>query len=79
MNSRDADIRALNGGSSSIRFAWYRKGTTLQRRLAGKIDRTGSSGARFSVDDPSGEPYFPHIGRSNYSELPGTSRFGLNP
>ena len=37
-------ILAINGGSSSIRFALYEVGAPLERRLHGKIDRIGLSG-----------------------------------
>ena len=45
-------VLAINGGSSSIRFAVYQTGSTLQRRLGGKIDRIGLSGTNLVVDDP---------------------------
>ena len=34
-------ILALNGGSSSIRFAVYQQGAVLERKLSGKLDRIG--------------------------------------
>lgn len=49
-------VLALNGGSSSIRFAVYDVATAPRRRLAGKIDRIGSSGTNLSIDDPGGTP-----------------------
>ena len=45
-------ILTVNGGSSSIRFAVYQMGATLQRRLSGKIDRIGAGGTNLIVDDP---------------------------
>lgn len=45
------NILTLNGGSSSIRFSMYRTGSTLQRLLAGKVDRIGSADATLSADD----------------------------
>jgi acetate kinase len=45
-------VLSINGGSSSIRFAVYAAGGT--RRLAGKIERIGSSGATLAVDDAAG-------------------------
>ena len=45
-------ILTVNGGSSSIRFAVYQTGATLQRRLSGKIDRIGARGTTLIVDDP---------------------------
>ena len=41
---------AVNGGSSSIRFALYRSGDPSQRRLHGKVDRIGSRGTTLIVD-----------------------------
>jgi acetate kinase len=49
-------LLAINGGSSSIRFAVYEAGTTLQRRLGGKIDRIGLRGTSLVVTDPTGTP-----------------------
>ena len=43
-------LLAINGGSSSIRFALYDADATLRRRLDGKIDRIGSSGTTLSVN-----------------------------
>lgn len=45
-------ILTINGGSSSIRFALYRIGIALERRLFGKLDRIGLSGARLTFNDP---------------------------
>jgi acetate kinase len=36
-------VLAVNGGSSSIRFALYEEGEPLRRRLTGKVDRVGLS------------------------------------
>jgi acetate kinase len=47
-------LLTINGGSSSIRFAVYEAGTTLRRRLDGKIDRIGLSGTNLIVSDPAG-------------------------
>ena len=52
-------ILTINGGSSSIRFAVYRTGETLRRRLEGKIDRVGLSGTNLIVNDSSGKPQAP--------------------
>jgi acetate kinase len=45
---------AINGGSSSIRFAMYDTGQTPRRALAGKIDRIGPKGTRLTVEAPGG-------------------------
>jgi acetate kinase len=48
-------ILAINGGSSSIRFALYDLGAPLRRLLAGKVDRVGLSGTTLTVKDASGD------------------------
>jgi acetate kinase len=53
-------ILAINGGSSSIRFAMYEVGIALRRLLDGKIDRIGLSGTRLTVNDPARRPQAPH-------------------
>lgn len=59
-DSRSADILAFNGGSSSIKFAWYRRAASnrlkLERRLAGKIERIGTKGATLTVQGAAGDP-----------------------
>ena len=47
-------VLALNGGSSSIKFALYQMGDPPQRGLYGKIDRIGSRGTTFAFNDPAG-------------------------
>ena len=59
MKSEPSCLLAINGGSSSIRFAVYEAGATPRRRLAGKIDRIGVSGTNLIVDDPAGIPRAP--------------------
>ena len=49
-------VLAINAGSSSIRFAMYEADKAPRRRLAGKIDRIGSRGARLTVEGPGGGP-----------------------
>ena len=44
-----ARILAINGGSSSIRFALYESGSTLERRLHGKIERIGLAGTTLTL------------------------------
>jgi acetate kinase len=46
-------ILTINGGSSSIRFARYRVGASLERDLHGKIDRIGRDGTTLTFDEPS--------------------------
>ena len=52
-------VLTINGGSSSIRFAVYGAGETPRRRLDGKIDRIGLSGANVIVNDPTATPQVP--------------------
>jgi acetate kinase len=49
-------LLAINGGSSSIRFAVYDADAALRRRLDGKIDRIGSSGTTLSVNESPDTP-----------------------
>ena len=51
-----ACVLAINGGSSSIRFAVYESGGARRLRLAGKIDRIGARGATLTVTGPAGKP-----------------------
>lgn len=48
-------ILALNGGSSSIRFAVYRLGAVLERQLHGKLERIGQSHPRLSITSMTGD------------------------
>ena len=48
MESVNPSILAINGGSSSIRFALYQIAEPLQRTLYGKVDRIGLSGTNLS-------------------------------
>ena len=56
MKPASPHVLTINGGSSSIRFALYRLGGTLERSLHGKIDRIGQSGASLTCDDPTRAP-----------------------
>jgi acetate kinase len=56
MKSHPTSILAINGGSSSIRFALYEAERPLRRLLGGKVDRIGMRGANLAFDDPSGKP-----------------------
>src|SRR5471032_1952379 len=44
-------VLALNGGSSSIKFALYETDQTLTRYLSGKVDRIGLPGTTLSFHD----------------------------
>jgi len=47
-------VLAINGGSSSIRFAVYEAGETPTALLSGKIDRIGLPGTRLAAFGPAG-------------------------
>ena len=49
-------VLALNGGSSSIRFAVYEARKAPRLRLGGKIDRIGLSGTHLAARDGRGQP-----------------------
>ena len=55
MKPADPGILAINGGSSSIKFALYQVGETLEQRLCGKIDRIGLSGTNLTFHDQDGK------------------------
>ncbi len=54
MRSLQSSVLAINGGSSSIRFAVFEDGETQQRRLDGKIDRIGLHGTTLTVNGTDG-------------------------
>ena len=51
--SRKPHVLAINGGSSSIKFAVYAMSDPPERRLHGSVDRIGTSEAKFLADDAS--------------------------
>ena len=55
-NEEEPSVLAINGGSSSIKFALYQTGEPLERRLYGKVDRIGLSGTNLTFHDPDGMP-----------------------
>jgi acetate kinase len=50
--SDEPHLVTINGGSSSIKFAVFRIGTTLERRLSGSVQRTGSERATLTFSSP---------------------------
>lgn len=52
MTQEKLSVLALNGGSSSIKFALYQMGDPPKRGLHGKVDRIGLSGTNFAFNDP---------------------------
>ncbi|MGH9323074.1 MAG: hypothetical protein ACRD3V_24705 [Vicinamibacteria bacterium] len=60
MATTPASVLAINGGSSSIKFAVYQTVTPRKTSLSGKLDRIGSSGTTLSwhaQDEGSGESH----------------------
>ncbi|HUW50622.1 MAG TPA: acetate/propionate family kinase [Sulfuricella sp.] len=53
MKPTTTNILTINGGSSSIKFALYRIGEPLERKLVGKVDRIGLSGTNLTFSDTS--------------------------
>jgi|SRR6185437_9935785 len=51
MKPTNAHILAINGGSSSIKFALYRTAEPLERTAHGKIDRIGLDGTNLTFND----------------------------
>ena len=54
--ARQRTILAINGGSSSIRFALYEAGEALRQLVRGKVDRIGSTGTTLSLEEGAGGP-----------------------
>lgn len=54
-----SSVLAINGGSSSIRFALYDEGEPLQLILNGKLDRVGLSGTNLTFRDSTGRSQDP--------------------
>ncbi|MEO8338108.1 MAG: acetate/propionate family kinase [Nitrospirota bacterium] len=54
MEQEKSYILAMNGGSSSIKFALYQTGDPPRRRLHGRVDRIGLSGTQLTFSDPAG-------------------------
>jgi acetate kinase len=50
----EAGVLTINAGSSSIKFALFRRGAALVRTLSGKIERIGLPGTLLSVTLPDG-------------------------
>jgi acetate kinase len=55
-----ASVLAINGGSSSIKFAVYRAGTVPTLSLSGMLDRIGRSGTTLSWRAKEGAPFKGH-------------------
>ncbi|HEV2692144.1 MAG TPA: acetate/propionate family kinase, partial [Verrucomicrobiae bacterium] len=57
MKSGKPSVMAVNGGSSSIKFALYESGEPLKRGLHGMVDRIGLRGTNLTFHDPDGKPH----------------------
>lgn len=57
MKPAHSSVLAINGGSSSIRFAVYEQGEPLRRLLDGKVDRVGLPGAKLTFKDSTGQSH----------------------
>jgi acetate kinase len=55
--SGSRSLLAINGGSSSIRFALYDEGERLRRVMDGKMDRVGLSGTTFTFKESDGQSH----------------------
>src|SRR5665213_3215949 len=51
MKRDDSYILTINGGSSSIKFAFYEAGKPLKRELYGKVDRIGLKGINLTFQN----------------------------
>ncbi|MBK5256373.1 MAG: acetate/propionate family kinase, partial [Vicinamibacteria bacterium] len=67
MSGASPCLLAINGGSSSIRFAVYEAGKAPRRRLSGAIDRIGEKDAALTVDGQAGKgPRLPGLAAANH-------------
>ncbi|MEO8224235.1 MAG: acetate/propionate family kinase [Gammaproteobacteria bacterium] len=71
----ETQILTINGGSSSIKFALYRTGASLERRTYGSIDRIGLSGTTLTFSDPDKKQQIRKVGGADH---PSASRFLLD-
>jgi acetate kinase len=72
MGKTDACILTINGGSSSIKFALFEAGDSLQRILEGKIERIGLPQATFVVKGPDkAENFSRSVTAANHTEAVG--------
>ena len=69
-------LLAINGGSSSIRFAFYSIAERPRPRLRGKIERIGARGASLSIDDPAAKA--PRVRSVNAPDHPRAVEFLLD-
>ena len=69
-------LLAINGGSSSIRFAFYSIAERPRPRLRGKIERIGARGASLSIDDPAAKA--PRVRSVNAPDHPQAVEFLLD-
>ena len=67
--ARTSAVLAVNGGSSSVKFALYRMGESPERQLQGSIDRIGMTGATFGADGAfAGAPQTRDLGDAGHGQ-----------
>jgi acetate kinase len=54
MNATTSQTLVINGGSSSIKFAFYQLDTGLQRGAQGRLERIGLKGTNLTFTDNTG-------------------------
>ncbi len=68
MTTRKESILVINGGSSSIKFAVYENGKSLERGLSGHINRIGLTDTALTFTDPAtNQPGGCPVDGGNYS------------
>ena len=55
MNENNTSILTINGGSSSIKFALYRTGKSLEKTFNGSVDRVGLPGTNLTFTESEGK------------------------
>jgi acetate kinase len=65
--SGSACVLAINGGSSSVKFAVYSTGSALTRRFHGKIDRLGFPDAALTLQEAGKEPMVESVEASDHA------------
>jgi acetate kinase len=66
MKSHPMSVLAINGGSSSLRFALYEVEKPLRRLIGGKVERIGLSGTKLTLDHPGKARGFPRVSGADH-------------
>ena len=71
MNPAEHNILAINGGSSSIKFAIFAANPTLQMKCKGQTERIGTPNSVFSVqgNDPGERITKPVVAQDNMAAM----------